>query len=64
MQNEGSMVMQHYDTVYCQKPGTEAGSQGRVAFGLSDKLIENRDTNKITLAICFPTSDDSSYGTE
>ncbi len=32
MQNEGSMVMQHYDTVYCQKPGTEAGSQGRVAF--------------------------------
>lgn len=26
--------------------------------GLSDKLIENRDTNKIALAICFPTSDD------
>lgn len=26
--------------------------------GLSDKLIKNRDKNKITLAICFPTSDD------
>ena len=22
--------------------------------GLADKLIENRDENKITLAICFP----------
>ena len=41
MQNEGSMVMQHYDTVYCQKPGTEAVVKEGWLSGLSDKLIEN-----------------------